>query len=277
MTPSADAMNRRAALTKLSAGALLSLGLWPGCTTPRRTASASFRFIVVNDTHYMSPECGAWLEGVVQRMNAHGDADFCLLAGDLTEHGLKPHLGAVRDIFNGLKGQTFPVIGNHDYHADSSGWAYDFVYPRRRNYLFRHRGWQFIGLDTSEGTRYEKTRIQPATMAWVDAHLPFLDQEKPTVIFTHFPLGAGVTYRPLNADALLDRFLPYNLQAVFSGHFHGLTERRLNKTLLTTHPCCALKRTNHDQTKAKGYYLCTASDGQITREFVEMAANVILH
>jgi hypothetical protein len=103
----------------------------------------------------------------------------------------------------------------------------------------------------------------------VDDHLPKLDKLKPMVILTHFPLGANVKYRPANADDLLDRFREFNLRAVFDGHWHGFTERTRGATVLTTNRCCSLKRDNHDGTKEKGYFVCDAKDGQITRKFVE--------
>ena len=137
------------------------------------------------------------------------------------------------------------------------------------NLKLRHRGWQFVGLDTSDGQRYEKIEIQPATFRWLDDYLPRLDKTKPTVVFTHFPLGLGVKYRPTNADALLDRFRQFNLQAVFNGHYHAFTERTAGGFTLTTNRCCAYRRDNHDQSKEKGYFVGEAKDGKITREFME--------
>jgi hypothetical protein len=188
----------------------------------------------------------------------------------LTEHGQLEHLGAVRDIFDRLDVPTHVVIGNHDYGPGDDRRAYDKVFPGRINYGFRHRDWQFVGLDTSDGLRYEKTRIHAATLHWVDRHLHQLALDQPTVIFTHFPMGDGVTYRPLNADALLQRFLPCNLQAVYCGHFHGFTEKHIRGAAVTTNQCCALKRGNHDNTTAKGFFLCTAANGRVTRELIEV-------
>jgi len=271
MTLPLPRITRREALCHLSTGSLLALGLWPGCAHAPDAPSGSFHFLVINDTHYLSPECGVWLEGVVRHMKAHPHVEFCLLAGDLTEHGRREDLAAVRDIFTGLGLPTYVVIGNHDYRAQSNQdrSAYEALFPKRLNYFFKHRGWQFVGLDTSEGLRYEGTTIQAATFQWLDQHLPKLDKKRPTVIFTHFPLGPDVTYRPKNADDLLDRFRPYNLQAVFSGHFHGFTERKVGEMTLTTNRCCALKRGNHDKTVEKGYFLCTASQEKISRSFIE--------
>jgi predicted MPP superfamily phosphohydrolase len=270
MTGSQEKISRRGALRHLSAGSLLTLGLWPGCV--HASDSSSFRFLVINDTHYMSPECGVWLEAVVRQMKTHGKVEFCLFAGDLTDLGRREHFAAVHDIFRGLGVPFFVVIGNHDYSAQDDRSAYRAFFPNQINYRFQHRGWQFVGLDTTEGLRYEGTTIQAATFQWLDEQLPKMDKQRPMVILTHFPLGPDVTYRPRNADDLLDRFRAYNLQAVFSGHFHGFTERKVGHAALTTNRCCALKRANHDKTREKGYFLCTASEGRIVRTFVEHKA-----
>lgn len=264
-------ITRRQALRRCGAGAvLLASGLWPGCAHLEGNRTESFQFAVVNDTHLMSPECEDWLAGVVGQMKTRGTPEFCLLAGDLTEHGKHEHLGAVREIFGGLGRPVYVVPGNHDYESPTSRASYDRTFPSRLNYVFRHRGWQFVGLDTTEGQKYERTRIQPATLQWLEDKLPRLSKTQPTVVFTHFPLGVGVTYRPVNASAVLGRFKPFNVRAVFSGHFHGFTSRSVGSALATTNRCCALKRGNHDQSKEKGYFLCTATAEGVFREFIRV-------
>jgi hypothetical protein len=262
-------ISRRRALG-LSAGALLSLNLWPGTLVAKETPAENFRFLVINDTHFMSDECGGFLDRVVQQMRWHRDIDFCLHVGDLVEKGQRDHLAAVRDIFRGLHRPVYFVPGNHDFIAPNDRAAYDDLFAGNSNYTFEHRGWQFIGLDSTQGTAYEKTNIQRPTLRWVDERIGKLDRNRPTVVFTHFPLGEKVRYRPQNADALLDKFRPLNLRAVFNGHFHGFTERELGNARVTTNRCCALKRGNHDKTTVKGYFLCTAKDGVIHREFIEV-------
>ncbi len=264
-----ELLTRRDALQRLSSGALLTLGLWPGALrADNEHPTGAFRFLAINDTHCMSAECVPYLTGVAAQMQ-QARAEFCLHAGDLTEHGERRHLENVKDIFGALPGEMYPVLGNHDYLTQKDRRAYTQTFPLRVNYYFHHRGWQFIGLDTTHGQRFEKTEIQPATFEWLRDYLPRLNPRKPTVLFTHFPLGAGVMYRPLNADALLERFRDFNLQAVFNGHYHSLTERKLGDAIATTNRCCAFQRTNHDGTKEKGYFVCEASDGRVTRQFVE--------
>jgi hypothetical protein len=68
---------------------------------------------------------------------------------------------------------------------------------------------------------------------------------------------------------LLKRFKGHNLIAVFNGHFHASTERRVGAATATTNRCCSFSHKNHDGSKEKGYFLCRAQEGKITREFVE--------
>jgi hypothetical protein len=161
------------------------------------------------------------------------------------------------------------VIGNHDHLTPDDRKAYDDCFPKRNNYRFEHHGWQFLGLDTTEGRSAYGTNVPAHTLSWLDETLPQLDKKRPTIVFTHFPMGPHVITRPGNAEQLLARFKEYNLQAVFCGHYHAFTERRLGKTTLTTDRCCSFSRQNHDGSKEKGYFLCHAKDGTVQRTFIE--------
>ncbi len=255
-----------------SAGSLLALGLWPGALRAEGQGnSGEFSFIAVNDLHYLNDHCGPWFERVVEQMKAsQPKIDLCLIGGDFSEKGTPAELTAVRDHFKKLGVPSYGVIGNHDYFTQTDRKAYEETFPGRINYHFEHRGWQFVALDSSEGQLSRDTTIQPATIQWLDDMLPKLDKKRPMLIVTHFPLGPLTPSRPKNADAVLERFKEFNLQAVFNGHFHGFTERKVGMTTLTTNKCCAFSRANHDGTKEKGYFLCRAKDGKIAREFVEV-------
>jgi predicted MPP superfamily phosphohydrolase len=261
----------RREMIKLSAGALLSLGLWPGrLRGGEAPASKDFTFIAVNDLHYTELQCRPWFNQVARDMKLSAPkAELCLLGGDLSENGTPEQLAAVRDVFRESKMPFYAVIGNHDYQTSDDSKAYDQLFPNSINYWFEYAGWQFVGLDSSEGMKATDTVISNRTLDWLDSNLPKLNSRKPTIIVTHFPLGKSVVARPRNADALLQRFLNFNLQAVFCGHFHGFTQRQFGHAIVTTDRCCARLRNNHDGTPDKGWFVCRAAKGEVTRTFVK--------
>ena len=118
--------------------------------------------------------------------------------------------------------------------------------------------------------RLEKYEHEPATLLWLDENLAKLDKQKPTVVFTHFPLGFGAPLLLKNAEAVLERFKGTNLQAAYSGHFHGFTELKAQNAILTTNKCCSYHRANHHKTPEKGYFHCQAKQGKLIRKFVEV-------
>ncbi|MCW5549587.1 MAG: metallophosphoesterase [Opitutaceae bacterium] len=268
-------ISRRDALKHLSAGALLA-SVWPGPLAASAPAG-SFSFATINDTHYKTAACGAWLRKVVDRVREERP-DFCLHMGDLVDTGDRACFAAVRDLFGRLGVPAYPVPGNHDYTEAESLREYEESFPGRTNYTFEHAGWQFIGLDTTEKLLWHDTRISAATMTWVDELLSGLDRERPLVVFTHFPLiidfplipagaPANIRMQPVNAAALLEKFRGFNLQGVLTGHFHGFAEQSSGAATIATHRCCGWVVDNHDGTTEKGFMIYTASAGRLSRRF----------
>ena len=238
------------------------------------SATETFTFFQINDLHYSDEDCGRWFRAVVEQMKASAPhAQLCLLCGDLADKGAEAAIAGVKAAFGELEIPLLPVPGNHDFDPGESRAGYDAMFPGKLNYTVTHGGWQFIGLDTTMGTNYDKTSIADSTLEWLDAEILKLDPQAPTVVFTHFPLGEGVTYRPLNASAVVERILKLNLVAAFSGHWHGASERQAGKAALTTSRCCARVRNNADRSLQKGWFVCeTKADGSLTRRFVEFRA-----
>jgi 3',5'-cyclic AMP phosphodiesterase CpdA len=257
---------------KLGAGALLTSNLWPGALAAQDVASGSFEFICVNDLHYIDEGCVPFFQTMVRKMKeASPDAKLLLVAGDLCEDGTPAQLSGIRDVLKTIGLPTKVVTGNHDWTTQTDRKTYEETFPDSVNHTFDLGGWQFVGLDSSDGVKFEKTSILKPTLDWLDATLPKLDKRKPTVIFTHFPMGPTVRYRPANVDEVLNRFKEFNLRAVFNGHFHSATERTVGECIITTNKCCAFRRNNHDGTVEKGFFVCKVGDGNLTRRFVEVA------
>jgi len=261
----------RRELLRRSPIALLAAGLWPGTLAAGDKDTSTFSFLVVNDLHSLDKKCVPWFEKVLKQMAGHVEKpELLFIAGDLAEDGAPDQLGRVKEIFAGLKLPIYVVPGNHDFTKKEERKTYDDLFPDRLNYVFDHGGWQFVALDTTEGTKFQNTTIGDATLKWLDDELPKLDKKKPLVVVTHFPLGEGVRMRPKNADEVLKRLKEYNLRAVFSGHYHAFTEKKTGDAVLTTNKCCAFSKGNHDGTKEKGYFLVKAKEGKLERIFVEV-------
>ena len=249
--------------------AALGAGLLSGQARAENVAEADFEFLAFNDPHFQDLEhCPAWFEKLFAAMRASAPrAAFALLAGDLTQDASAAEFEGLKKLFPLLKAPVLVTPGNHDVNAAGLD-NYSQAFPNTLNYATEQCGWQVIGLDSTDGEASEKTRIKPETLAWLDAHLPQLDARKPTILFTHFPLGAGLQYRPAKAGDVLKRFAKFNLQAVFCGHFHGYSETLFNNAALTTGRCCARSRGNHDGSPLKGWFVCSAQKGRIARRFV---------
>ena len=253
-------------LRKAAVGLGATLGL------PRlgaaRTDSGDFAFVVITDLHYRDERCGEYLRQVASRIrNLHPRPAFVVLAGDLSEGGKPGELRAVREIFHPLPMPVRTIIGNHDYEESGARSAFEAEFGSRLNYEFTHAGWQFLALDTTERRSVYRTRIPVETFRWLDTTLPTLSPTRPTIILTHFPLGRN-WLRPVNTKPLLERMQDHHLVASFSGHWHGLTERLVRGSSLSTGRCCSWWRGNHDGSAEKGFTLCQVTGGEVRHEFI---------
>jgi 3',5'-cyclic AMP phosphodiesterase CpdA len=108
-------------------------------------------------------------------------------------------MGAMKELLASLKMPVYVVVGNHDFTPQNDRRAYDDAFPKTLNYHFDHRGWQFLGLDTTQGFAGSNTVIAKETLDYLAATLKQLDPKRPMVLFTHFPLGWLLPSRPTNA------------------------------------------------------------------------------
>lgn len=267
-TESPNLRRRHALKLGLSSIAAIALGL-PARAREDAKESSSFKFAVVNDLHLLDEGCVNFFTRVVGRINQQ-KTDLCLIVGDLTEHGSKRQNGTIKDVLKGLKVPTYYVPGNHDFDESGSRKGYDDAFPQMVNYRFEHGGYQFLGLDTTQGRAGSNTVISKSTLDFTAAAITQLDKKKPLVVFTHFPLGFLMPSRPKNANDLLALLAEHNVQAVFNGHFHSSTQRAWAGTTITTNTCCSFRKANHDFDWRKGYFLCTAHEGSVEREYVLM-------
>jgi len=266
---------RREALGRLAT--LLAAGLWPGAirAATEERKFAEFVFVAANDFHHFEPDCDPWFEALFRQIADHEGVSFCFGLGDLAHKGSPESIAAVDRIARAAGLRFYATPGNHDNEIEGNTAIYERVLPGRLNYRFEHQGWQFVVIDSTEGTKWKLTQVQPATLAWLDEELPKIDPLQPLVLCTHFPLADSAPLCAVNAEDVLARFERHNLQLAMSGHHHGRTEVAHGKAVLVTNACCSRVANNHDGTSKKGYWLCRAqANGTIRREFVKFARDV---
>tara|TARA_B110000483_G_scaffold147100_1_gene175457 strand:+ start:1309 stop:2178 length:870 start_codon:yes stop_codon:yes gene_type:complete len=265
-------ITRRGAMGRLAT--LLAMGAWPGltgCLAPsgKRSPVSSIRFVVTNDFHHEEDACDPWMRALFSQVGETEGAAFCFALGDLANSGKRSSLERMRDHLRLTEVPTYTTPGNHDLDVSPVEGLYEEIFPGRRNYHFTQNGWQFVVVDTTEGTAWKDVTISPDTMAWLDENMPNLDPQAPTVLATHFPIASTVRMCPFNAEDLLERFVGFNLRGTFSGHFHGQTKAMRGEAEMVTNVCVARVRGNHDGTDFKGYWVCDgAADGTLRRTFV---------
>jgi 3',5'-cyclic AMP phosphodiesterase CpdA len=274
--PSHPKVSRRDFLA-CSLGAALAAHFLPASSFAGVEASGEFEFIAVNDLHFTDPKlCPPWFAKVFEAMRKSAPrAEFVLVSGDLSQDCTPEQFGGLKELFPLLKMPVHVTPGNHDAPVQGTSLElYEKFFPGTANYGFEHRGWQFFSLNSTESRAANNTKIPSGTLQWLDDNLKRFDPAKPTVISTHFPMGPGMIMRPTNADDLLERFAQFNLQHIFNGHWHGYSEMRFHGAPVTTDRCCSRTRSNHDGSPQKGWFVCQARDGKISRQFVSVPEGI---
>jgi len=132
--------------------------------------------------------------------------------------------------------------------------AYLATFPLKLNYSFRHAGWQFIGLDTTEGQKFEADDHRARDLRDARRYPWPVGTATSRRSLRPLPLCENVKMRPVNAEDLLAKFKGWNLHAVFNGHYHAFTECQ-RVTRRSHQPLLRPQRNNHDGTKEKGIRL----------------------
>lgn len=197
------------------------------------------KFIHLTDIHLVAP--GAPLNGGVpsDRFAAcledisrwHGDAEFCVISGDLTEFAEPEAYAHLRDTLAGFPLPCFLMIGNHD---DRAVFLSEFPdHPRDENGFIQHRhdcdAGVFLFLDTTvDGADQHQGVLCDQRLGWLRQNLQQAG-ERPVYLFMHHPpFDIGIDYldpiRLLNDGAFHEVLQGAgDLRHVFYGHVHRMT------------------------------------------------------
>ena len=211
------------------------------------------KIIWITDLHLPEPEEELWGLDAYRRFEsaledieaAHGDADFCVISGDLADKGSEAAYDWLSNRLSRFALDTVLMIGNHDAREsmrkalpglmdDGTGFVQGVRDTASGRCLFLDT---FKG-DTSAG-QYCVDR-----QAWLKARLDE-GRDRPTYLFMHHPpFDVGIDYMDrikLEEHEAFARILDgHNIKHLFFGHVH-----RACQVVWQGIPCASLPGTNH--------------------------------
>ena len=248
---------RREFLGRMASGfVLLTTGcsiktFWPD----RGSEKGSLRLVFYTDVHARTEwETPMAMTRATEAINAQ-KADLIIAGGDLITDGFQssadrvaPRWDAYMKMHREIRGDLYPVIGNHDLVAavpeDGTPAAKD---PRtiyrlkmgldRTYYSFNAVGYHFVILDsvqiTSDEDKYQG-EIWPEELEWLKQDLSRVERGTPIVLVTHIPLLSffyaatkGATFAAkknrvvVNNYEVLRILEDHNVILVLQGHLHA--------------------------------------------------------
>lgn len=193
----------------------------------------SLKIVVMSDLHLvpegetsLTLDTADRLLTAVETVNArYGDADLCILAGDLADRGDAASYHRLQALLAGLAVPSLITLGNHDdretflsvfgdSHASDTGKVDSTV---------DIKGYRIILLDSSEPGRVDGV-LSPAQIDWLRARLvEALD--RPVIVVLHHNANAlhiaADDIRMLEPDAFLEALGTHpDIRQVIAGHVH---------------------------------------------------------
>lgn len=192
------------------------------------------KFIQVTDTHLVPPgdrlcalQPSDRLAAVVERINAmDADADFMVLTGDLSYHGMEPAYRTLREVLANLSMPYHLLIGNHDDRE-----SFKRIFPDTPTdpngfvqYTVETEVGAFVMLDSVEHEQSHGV-LCADRLDWLESQLARY-RDDPVYLFLHhppFPVGIrSLDDCMLRDPAPLARLLKAHgdIRHIFYGHVH---------------------------------------------------------
>jgi 3',5'-cyclic-AMP phosphodiesterase len=212
------------------------------------------KIIHITDFHLVAP--GETLKGLDPRDRAsrclsdiarwHGDAEFCVISGDLTNNGDAETYAWLSDRLKDFPLNTFLMVGNHDARE---GFLRAFPETERDEngfvqYARKTEQGVFLFLDTQKGPTSEG-QYCPARRGWLSEQLKKAVNDPVWIFMHHPPFDIGLPYMDRikleEPEAFGDVLSSHdNIRHIFFGHVHRAAFINWRGI-----PCTCLPSTNH--------------------------------
>ena len=193
----------------------------------------TLKFVVLSDLHVMPEgelsmtlDTGARLQTAVEAIVArYGNADFCVLAGDLADLGQPAAYERLQALVARLPIPVHITLGNHD-HRDSflSVFGMSHVAATGKvDKVIDIKGYRVILLDSSEPGRVDGV-LTATQIGWLHERLAEA-MDRPVVVILHHNANAlhieSDDIRILEPDAFIDALKTHpDIRQVIAGHVH---------------------------------------------------------
>lgn len=206
-------------------------------------APSAFSFAIIGDTQRYDPHrVSGGLQQAVRNITAKNVA-FLVTEGDLLSscgEGCAEKLATWKKTLGPLAAKTYTLMGNHDRTGRSSSdtaWRAAFDLPTNGPegyselvYSFDFQNTHFVVLNSEKS---KASTIDPVQRDWLERDL-IANKKVNTFIFFHEPaypvsskIDSSLDAHPDERDALWNIFTKYGVTAVFNGHEHIHSRKKI--------------------------------------------------
>ena len=212
------------------------------------------KIIHITDFHLVAPGETLWGLDPHARASAclddiarwHGDADFCVISGDLTNQGDESAYDWLKERLKNFPLKTFLMVGNHDTR-EGFRQAFPETQKDENGFVqYAHKSDQgvFLFLDTLKGPVSEGEYCA-ARRGWLAGQLKAAADEPVWIFMHHPPFDIGIPYMDRikleEPEAFADIVEAHaNIRHIFFGHVHRAAFIHWRGI-----PCTCLPGTNH--------------------------------
>ncbi len=172
----------------------------------------------------------------VAQINSRDDVDLVVVAGDLTEYGLRREYVAFAEVYDELDVPYLTVIGNHDFLGKGE-FAYDTMFGEL-NYTLDIAGSRLVFLN-SVGVHTEDPGLD---LNWLERAVAPSETFDQAIVITHVPVESGWIAVEKEDDRIVEetsrRFIETMVDSgtvslSIHGHWHKFEESDLSDDLHT--------------------------------------------
>lgn len=176
-------------------------------------APATYKIAFISDTHNYYDD----LDRLVKKINSRGPYSFVIVAGDITNEGMRDEFLKTKDILNGLNFPFLVVVGNHDLLSNGKD-VYSNLFGAK-DFTFSYRDVTFVLLNNNN---WESGGVVP--------DLRFLENSLASattpnrVVVNHVSPDDPDRFTKSEIDRYKTLITTYGVNYIFNGHNHSPAE-----------------------------------------------------